>query len=657
LRRRKKKHRALNLKKRRENDQLEVVAVAIAVVPINILLRMKTVEILKEGEVETVAVMVLLQEGGETETWIEHREGVDVVATTTIRNVVVTEPHPEEIPKTKKMHHPAEAEDIEEVTILAQAEAEVATSTTEKITGLEEVVAVAKVVLMALPEAEAPVVSPEDTAMISATQLVLNLMALHASALLTTDSQIEMAIQHHAEAVVVEPDTHQITTNLKVRITSGTRIKNPKNMVTVNPEKIEVKENLEGVVTWATTPEAEAAMSVKSVEVVVGGREVEMERIVQKVASVETAEAAEVEKIVQKVVSVETVEVAEVVKTAKKVASVRIEAVIARIEAEVEEDLLESLPIGNPGKIVKNVKNGKSQQNPEQNGKREEVVAEANGVLSRAVVVVAEKCLIDLAVNNLERSPKKKTVNLNKNIRHLLSPPPVVVAKATLTVEVKILVSVAAIEVVTEVAMSREAEAEENSAVAKDMNDRSDPSMEASKIDKKEAIVEAVAEAVTGKTGVTGHTVAVAKAATNIVAAEAADGKIEKKAAPAISSNLRENKMKRALELHSTMKVALSQEAVESIVVEVSTEVVASTVDGVSSEAVVTSAAIEVASEEEVMASEEAGEALLERGKNMERVNSSMIDQDTMIAKITVVGTRTEAVALNTTITMTEPLP
>jgi len=631
--------------------------VAIAVVPINIHLRMKTVEILKEGEVETVAVMVLLQEGGETETWIEHREGVDVVATTTIRNVVVTEPHPEEIPKTKMMHHPAEAEDIEEVTILAQAEAEVATSTTEKITGLEEVVAVAKVVLMALPEAEAPVVSPEDTAMISATQLVLNLMALHASDPLTTDSQIEMAIQHHAEAVVVEPDTHQITTNLKVRITSGTRTKNPKNMVTVNPEKIEVKENLEGVVTWATTPEAEAAMSVKSVEVVVGGREVEMEKIVQKVASVETAEAAEVEKIVQKVVSVETVEVAEVVKTAKKVASVRIEAVIARIEAEVEEDLLESLPIGNPGKIVKNVKNGKSQQNPEQNGKREEVVAEANGVLSRAVVVVAEKCLIDLAVNNLERSPKKKTVNLNKNIRHLLSPPPVVVAKATLTVEVKILVSVAAIEVVTEVAMSREAEAEENSAAVKDMNDRSDPSMEASKIDKKEAIVEAVAEAVTGKTGVTGHTVAVAKAATNIVAAEAADGKIEKKAAPAISSNLRENKMKRALELHSTMKVALSQEAVESIVVEVSTEVVASTVDGVSSEAVVTSAAIEVASEEEAMASEEAGEALLERGKNMERVNSSMIDQDTMIAKITVVGTRTEAVALNTTITMTEHLP
>jgi len=657
LRRRKKKHRALNLKKRRENDQLEVVAVAIAVVPINILLLTKTVEILKEGEAETVVVMVLLQEGGETETWIEHREGVDVVATTTIRNVVVTEPHPEEIPKTKKMHHPAEAEDIEEVTILAQAEAEVATSTTEKITGLEEVVAVAKVVLMELPEAEAPVVSPEDTAMISATQLVLNLMALHASDPLTTDSQIEMAIQHHAEVEVVEPDTHQITTNLKVRITSGTRTKNPKNMVTVNPEKIEVKENLEGVVTWATTPEAEAAMSVKSVEVVVGGREVEMERIVQKVASVETAEAAEVEKIVQKVVSVETVEVAEVVKTAKKVASVRIEAVIARIEAEVEEDLLESLPIGNPGKIVKNVKNGKSQQNPEQNGKREEVVAEANGVLSRAVVVVAEKCSTDLAVNNLERSPKKKTVNLNKNIRHLLSPPPVVVAKATLTVEVKILVSVAAIEVVTEVAMSREAEAEENSAVAKDMNDRSDPSMEASKIDKKEAIVEAVAEAVTGKTGVTGHTVAVAKAATNIVAAEAADGKIEKKAAPAISSNLRENKMKRALELHSTMKVALSQEAVESIVVEVSTEVVASTVDGVSSEAVVTSAAIEVASEEEAMASEEAGEALLERGKNMERVNSSMIDQDTMIAKITVVGTRTEAVALNTTITMTEPLP
>merc|ERR1740139_495453 len=102
--------------------------------------------------------------------------------------------------------------------------------------------------------------------------------------------------------------------------------------------------------------------------------------------------------------------------------------------------------------------------------------------------------------------------------------------------------------------------------------------------------------------------------------------------------------MKRALELHSTMMVALSQEAVESIVV------------GVSTEAVVTSVT-EVASEEEVMASEEAGEALLERGKNMERVNSSMIDQDTMIVKITVVGTRTEAVALNTTITMTEHLP
>merc|ERR1719469_1469644 len=163
------------------------------------------------------------------------------------------------------------------------------------------------------------------------------------------------------------------------------------------------------------------------------------------------------------------------------------------------------------------------------------------------------------------------------------------------------------------------------------MNDRSDPSMEVSKIDKKEAIVEAVAEEVTGKTGETGHTVAVAKAATNIVAAEAADGKIERKAAPATSSNLRENKMKRVSELHSTMKVALSQEAVASIVVEVSTEVVASTVDGVSSEAVATSAAIEVASEEEVMASEEAGEALLENGKNMERVNSSMIDQDTMI--------------------------
>merc|ERR1740139_1673979 len=401
--------------------------------------------------------------------------------------------------------------------------------------------------------------------MISATQLVLNLMALVPSALLTTGSQIEMVIQHHAEAVVVEPDTHQITTNLKVRITSGTRTKNPKNMVTVNPEKIEVKENLEGVVTRATTPEAEAAMSVKSVEVVVGVREVEME------------------KIVQKVVSVETVEVAEVVKTAKKVASVRIEAVIARIEAEVEEDLQESLPIGNPVKIVKNVKNGKSQQNLEQNGKREEVVAEANGVLSRAVVVVAEKCLIDPAViNNLERSPKKKTVNLNKNIRHHLSPPPVVVAKATLTVEVKILVSVVAIEVATEVAMSREAEAEENSAVVKDMNDRSDPSTEDSKIDKKEAIVEAAAEVVTGKTEVTGHTVAVAKAATNIVAAEAADGRTEKKVAPAISSNHRENKMKRALELHSTMKVALSQEAVESIVVEVSTEEGASTVDGVS---------------------------------------------------------------------------
>merc|ERR1740139_1670745 len=196
--------------------------------------------------------------------------------------------------------------------------------------------------------------------MISATQLVLNLMALVPSALLTTGSQIEMVIQHHGEAVVVEPDTHQITTNPKVRITSGTRTKNPKNMVTVNPEKIEVKENLEGVVTWATTPEAEAAMSVKSVEVVAEGREVEMEKIVQKVASVETEEAEEVEKIVQKVVSVETVEVAEVVKTAKKVASVRIEAVIARIEAEVEEDLLESLPIGNPEKIVKNVKNGKS---------------------------------------------------------------------------------------------------------------------------------------------------------------------------------------------------------------------------------------------------------------------------------------------------------
>merc|ERR1719469_532404 len=124
------------------------------------------------------------------------------------------------------------------------------------------------------------------------------------------------------------------------------------------------------------------------------------------------------------------------------------------------------------------------------------------------------------------------------------------------------------------------------------MNDRSDPSMEVSKIDKKEAIVEAVAEEVTGKTGETGHTVAAAKAATNIVAAEAADGRTEKKAAPAISSNLRENKMKRALEAHSTMKVALSQEAVESIVVEVSTEVVVSTVDGVSSEAVATSAAI-----------------------------------------------------------------
>merc|ERR1719469_1839922 len=178
---------------------------------------------------------------------------------------------------------------------------------------------------MELLEAEAPVVSPEDTAMISATQLVLNLMALHASALLTTDSQIEMAIQRHVEVEAVEPDTHQITTNLKGRITSGTRTKNPKNMVTVNLEKIEVKENLEGVVTWATTPEAEAAMSVKSVEVVVGGREVEMKRIVQKVASVET------------------VEVAEVVKTAKKVASVRIEAVIARIEAEVEEDLPEIL--------------------------------------------------------------------------------------------------------------------------------------------------------------------------------------------------------------------------------------------------------------------------------------------------------------------------
>merc|ERR1740139_1604376 len=105
------------------------------------------------------------------------------------------------------------------------------------------------------------------------------------------------------------------------------------------------------------------------------------------------------------------------------------------------------------------------------------------------------------------------------------------------------------------------------------------------------------------------------------------------------------------------MKVDLSQEAVVSIVVEVSTEEGVSTVDGVSSEAVVISAAIEVASEEAAMASEEAGEALLERGKNMERVNSSMIDQDIMIAKITVVGTRTEAVALNTTITMTEPLP
>merc|ERR1719469_233177 len=359
---------------------------------------------------------------------------------------------------------------------------------TEKITGLEEVVAVVKVVVLMLPEVEAPVVSPEDTAMISATQLVLNLMALHASDPLTTDSQIEMAIQHQEEVEAVDPDTHQITTNLKVRITSGTRTKNLKNMVTVNPEKIEMKENLEGVVTWATTPEAEAAMSVKSVEVVVGGREVEIERIVQKV------------------VSVETVEVAEVVKTAKKVASVRIEAVIARIEAEVEEDLPESLPTGNPVKIVKNVKNGKSQQNPEQNGKREEVVAEANGVLSKAVVVVVEKCLIDLAViNNLERSPKKKTVNQSKNTRHLLSPPPVVVAKATLTEAVKILVSVAAIEVATEVAMYREAEAEENSAAVKDMNDRSDPSMEVSKIDKKEAIVEAVAEAVTGKTGVTGQ--------------------------------------------------------------------------------------------------------------------------------------------------------
>merc|ERR1740117_1212447 len=107
-------------------------------------------------------------------------------------------------------------------------------------------------------EAEAPEDLPEDTVMISATQLVLNLMALHASDPLTTDSQIETVIQHHAEAVVVEPDTHQITTNPKVRITSGTRTKNPKNMVTVNPEKIVVKENLEGVVTWATTPEAEA---------------------------------------------------------------------------------------------------------------------------------------------------------------------------------------------------------------------------------------------------------------------------------------------------------------------------------------------------------------------------------------------------------------
>merc|ERR1740139_1532943 len=318
--------------------------------------------------------------------------------------------------------------------ILAQAEAEVATSMTEKITDLEEAVAVAKVVLMEHPEAEAPVVSPEDTAMISATQLVLNLMALLESDPLTTDSQIEMVIQRQEEVEAVELDTHQITTNPKVRITSGTRTKNPKNMVTVNPEKIEVKENLEGVVTRATTPEAEAAMSVKSVEVEAVGREVEMERIVQKVASVETAEEAEVEKIVQKVVSVETVEVAEVVKTAKKVASVRIEAVIARIEAEVEEDLLESLPTGNPGKIVKNVRIVKSQQNPEQNGKREEVVAEANEVLSKAVVVVAEKCSTDPAVNNLEKSPKKKTVNLNKSIRHLLSPPPVVVAKATLTV-------------------------------------------------------------------------------------------------------------------------------------------------------------------------------------------------------------------------------
>merc|ERR1719469_1052206 len=125
------------------------------------------------------------------------------------------------------------------------------------------------------------------------------------------------------------------------------------------------------------------------------------------------------------------------------------------------------------------------------------------------------------------------------------------------------------------------------------MNDRSDPNTEVSKIDKKEAIVEAVAEEVTGKTGVTGHTVAVAKAATNIVAAEAADGKIEKKAAPTISSNLRENKMKKDSVPHSTMKVALSLEAVESIVVEVSTEVVANTVDGVSSEAVETSEAIE----------------------------------------------------------------
>jgi hypothetical protein len=388
-----------------------------------------------------------------------------------------------------------------------------------------------------------------------------------------------------------------------VRIAVGEVEELPEISLTVSPVRTVKTKKTVSAVTIKLTAEVNAKREAVVVE--------DIAEAISNTVVVEISEAVVVE-ISKVVVVVEAISEVVVVEEISKVVAVEVISSTVVVEISEAVDAEEILKAVDAEAISSTVVVEISEAVDAEISK----VVVAVAVISKAVVVeiseavAVEVTLRDLPVTSTIMNPNKIPIAImpnmpkmpNKKNQALLH----VVAEKVVTYHVDVVASTEAIEVASVVA----AEEKVDSAVAKATREKIAPS---GKITEKKAATEAVAVAVTGKTG---HTVVAEKVVTYLVAEAAATGKIATKAAPTISLAALERTTKAA----SSPEEGVSTAGVENIVAE------ASTGDGVSSEAVETLG--------EVKASGEAEEALLEK-ITVERGHST-IGQDIMTGKRTV---------------------